>query len=108
MSKRIKFELEEANFNIVIHALSRAKERLYDDLKMVKGDMFDAVADTYRHHISVFNEMMMQARCEAKHMIPMDELTGHFASEICPCNPRVDGDLVVHKSKDEATECKSK
>lgn len=64
MSKKIKFELEEADFNIVIHALSQVKAKLYDDLRSTPAEILDAAKDLYCQHISVFNEMMMQARRE--------------------------------------------
>jgi hypothetical protein len=101
MSKRIKFELEEASFNIVIHVISQARAKLYDDLRSTPGKILDAVTDMYIQYNSIFNDMMRQARCEIMHMMPRDELGSHFCSEICPCNPRVDGNLVVHKAKDE-------
>lgn len=101
MSKTIKFELQEEHFNIVIHALSSAREKLFNDLRSIPDHRFNTTVDRYNHYTFVFNDMMSQARSDTKHMIPMDELGNHFSSEICPCNPRVDGNLVVHKAKDE-------
>jgi hypothetical protein len=62
MSKTIKFELKEEHFNIVIHALSRAREKLFDDLRSIPDHRFNTTVDLYNHYTFVFNDMMSQSR----------------------------------------------